>query len=703
MTSVPLRFSNIGVDTGGTFTDLVLIDDKGTIQSEKSFSTPDAPERGIFDVLERAANTLDTTVADILSQTQTFAHGTTVSTNALITRRGAKVGVLFTSGFEDTLAIGRGPIGRVGGLPQSQAMDFLHTEPPAPLVSPDMIKGIDERIDANGDILIPLNRNSALKTIRGLVAAGAESFAICLLWAFRNPRHEQQIAAIIQEIAPSIPVSLSHEIAPRMGEFERAVTTVINAYIGPITDTYIRDLDNGLSSKGLTNPVQVVTSTGGASRATEMNRRAVSVVNSGPVAGLVAARFLGDQLGHSKIITADMGGTSFDVGLIDGPTLEEDPHPFLDQGLPVSLPAVKLVTIGAGGGSIAWTDGYRLQVGPQSAGAKPGPAAYDHGGMEPTVTDALIVSGIIDPENFFGGTYRLNPERAANALTERIAKPLDMSVNDAAAGILEIINARMANLIRKVSIESGHDPSDFALYAYGGATGAHCAEFARQLGMGKLIIPYAGPVFSALGVAIANISYSHSRSEPTILSEAAVPVVNRNFDSLRNQAAMDMTDAGFNITDCQFQHRIELRYQGQMNEVTLDWPHGRLGNEDIAQLQQEFEALYERRYGPGTTRPGSRMELISFRVDVTHPTARPSLSKLPPQNFSEVKRPKRSVYLRDRGYIEATVIDFKTIAPNKALAGPAIIERDTTTVWVPPNCTAILDDFGNTEIQLSAA
>ena len=593
-----------------------------------------------------------------------------------------------------------------------------------------MIRGIRERTDARGDQVIPLDRKSTRAAIGELIDAGAESLAVCLLWAFRNPEHEQQVATLIRDISPDIPVSLSHEIAPRMGEFERAVTTVINAYVGPAAEAYIHDLDAGLSSDGLAHPVQVVTSTGGAARATDMDRQAVSVVNSGPVAGraiafgvsaarnrnikrtkyrllpsspiirdisnpiavsraqkrlpwvagLVAARFLGDQLGHPKIITADMGGTSFDVGLIDGDTLEENPQPFLDQGLPVSLPAVKLVTIGAGGGSIAWTDGYRLQVGPQSAGADPGPAAYDRGGTEPTVTDALIVCGIIDPDNFFGGDYRLNAELLARAVNDLIAQPLNMTLYEAASGILDIVNARMANLTRKVSIESGHDPADFALYAYGGATGAHCAEFARQLGIGQLILPYAGPVFSALGVAIADISYSHSRSEPVLLGPDAIPVINRNFTQLRERARSDMTDAGFDAADCQYRHRIELRYQGQMNEVTIDWPRGNVEPEQIPMLQREFEAHYEWRFGSGTTRADSPMELISFRVDATRPTARPALADIEP-GYTASDGPKtRQIYLREHGSTDAHIVDFRTLTPGTALPRPAVVERDTTTI-----------------------
>ena len=423
----------------------------------------------------------------------------------------------------------------------------------------------------------------------------------------------------------------------------------------------------------------------------------MSVVNSGPVAGLVAA-FFGDKLGHDKIITAH-GGHQLRCRTDDGDTLEEDPQPFLDQGLPVTRRSSWSPSAPAAAASLA--DGYRLGVGPQSAGADPGPAAYDRGGREPTVTDALVVSGFIDPENFFGGDYRLDADLAARAVNDRIAKPLNMKLHDAAAGILDIVNARM-NLIRKVSIESGHDPAEFALYAYGGATSAHCADFARQLGIGQLILPYAGPVFSALGVAIANISYSHSRSEPVALGRDALPIINRNFAELGGLARADMTDAGFDAGSCQYRHRIELRYQGQMNEVTLDWPRSNLETEDLEKLRRDFETHYERRFGSGTTRAGTPMELISFRVEATRPTTRPVLATVD-SAYSTLARLRRAVYLRETGFVDCAIVDFRTIAPGAAIAGPSIVERDTTTVWIPPGCSAEMDDLGNISIGLGAA
>jgi N-methylhydantoinase A len=692
----------LGVDTGGTFTDLVEIDGAGRLRFEKAFSTPQAPEQGILDALATLAEATGLDVRRLLAETERFAHGTTVSTNALIQRRGARVGLIATRGFEDTLIIGRGPVGRAGGLPQSKAMDFLHTEPPPPLVPKAFIRGISERVVTDGTVLVHLNEEETRTAIESLIAAGAESLAVCLLWSFRNPAHEQRVRDIAHEIAPDLPVSLSCEIAPRMGEFERTVTTVVNAFIGPVTERYIGGLQKKLGELGLARPVQVMKSSGGVMLPEAVAHQAVSVVNSGPIGGLVAARHVGELLGYGKIITADMGGTSFDVGLIVDGVFEEESTPFLDQGLPVHVPTIKVVTIGAGGGSIAWTDGYRLQVGPQSAGAEPGPACYGRGGVEPTAADALIVLGIINPENFFGGRYALDREKALAAIEVRIAKPLGLDTLEAAAGIYEVVTAKMGDLIRKVTVESGHDPREFCLLSYGGAGGAHCASFAAQLGIKRVIVPYAASVFSALGVVLSDIAYRHVRSAPVALDGATtVETMNGVFTELAERALADLRASGLDPATATMRYGVDMRYVGQMNEVPLAWPRRQLTADDIPVLRSNFEALYEQRYGAGTFRRETPLEIISFRAEAVKPTEKPNFAPLfEGRRGSSAPKRQRQVFMRGCGQIDASVYAYDDLAAGAPLNGPAIIERESTTVWLPSGACATLDIYGNLAIDL---
>jgi N-methylhydantoinase A len=693
----------LGVDTGGTFTDLVEIDGAGRLRFDKAFSTPQAPEQGILDALATLAASAGLDVRRLLAETTRFAHGTTVSTNALIQRRGASVGLIATRGFEDTLIIGRGPVGRAGGLPQSKAMDFLHTEPPPPLVPKAFIRGVSERVVSDGTVLVRLNEDETRAAVEALIAAGVESLAVCLLWSFRNPAHERRVRQIAREIAPDLPVSLSCEIAPRMGEFERMVTTVVNAFVGPVTERYIGGLQKRLGELGLARPVQVMKSSGGVMLPEAVAHQAVSVVNSGPIGGLVAARHVGALLGYGKIITADMGGTSFDVGLIVDGVFEEESTPFLDQGLPVHVPTIKVVTIGAGGGSIAWTDGYRLQVGPQSAGAEPGPACYGRGGAEPTVADALVVLGIIDPENFFGGRYTLDPERARIAIEERVAKPLGLDMLEAAAGIYEVVTAKMGDLIRKATVESGHDPREFCLLSYGGAGGAHCASFAAQLGIKRVIVPYAASVFSALGVVLSDIAYRHVRSAPVFLDGAdTVETVNSVFAELAERALADLRASGLDSAAATMRYGVDMRYVGQMNEVPLAWPRGRFEATDVPALRTGFEALYQQRYGAGTFRRETPLEIISFRAEAVQATEKPSFAPLfEGRRGSSAPKGRRQVYMRGRGQIDANVYAYDDLAAGAPLAGPAIIERESTTVWLPPGACATLDIYGNLAVDLA--
>ena len=693
---------SLGVDTGGTFTDLVLVDGAGQVTSEKAFSTPGRPETAVLDVLDRLAARLGTKTADLLRETIRFAHGTTVSTNALIQRKGARVGLLTTRGFEDTLYIARGPVGRAGGLPPAQAMDFIHTEPPEPLVPKHLTIGLAERITVTGEVLAPLREDDIRDALAALLEGQIESLAVCLLWSFRNPVHEGLVRDVVQAAAPDLPVSLSSDVAPRMGEFERMVTAVVNAYIGPTTESYLATLQTHLAAAGLQTPLQIMKSSGGVTLPERVAQQAVSIINSGPIGGLIAARYLGGQLGHDNVITADMGGTSFDVGLIADGRFEEETAPFLDQGLPVQVPSIKVVTIGAGGGSIAWSDGYRLHVGPQSAGADPGPACYGlGGGDQPTVTDALVVLGIIDPAAFFGGQHTLDRELAQRAIDDRIARPLGLGVIDAAAGIYELVTAKLGDLIRKVSVESGNDPRGFCLFAYGGACGAHCADFAAQLGIPKVILPSAAPVFSALGIDLSDILYAHAKSSPVDLSDAphVIETVNQTFAELEQRALADMTASRIAPGGIGLVHKIDMRYRGQMNEVGLVWPDGRLDRDGVPRLQAAFEAHYQRRFGPGTVRPETPLELIGFRVEAVKVTDKPALAPLEPDVRGDTAPTSRRIYRRDLGWLEATIFRFETLVSGATLEGPAVIEGENTTVWLPPQRVARRDAYGNLEIS----
>lgn len=697
-----MRF--LGVDTGGTFTDLVEIDGAGKISFDKAFSTPKNPEQGVLDALDQLARNENTSLEEILRDTARFAHGTTVSTNALIQRRGARVGLLLTHGFEDTLYIGRGPVGRTGGLPLSEALDFLHTPVPVPLVPKELTRPLRERVTVSGEVLRALDEDEVRARLGELVEAGAESIAVCLLWSFRNPAHEQIVKRIAAEVAPGMPVSLSSEIAPRIGEFERCVTTVVNAFIGPITGRYIHALQDRLAGKGLSHPLQVMKSSGGVTMPERVANEAVSIVNSGPIGGLIAARQIGKMLGYDNIITADMGGTSFDVGIVAGGVMEEQQTPFLDQGLPVHVPAIKVVTIGAGGGSIAWTDGHRLHVGPQSAGADPGPVAYGRGGTQPTVTDALVVLGIINPENFFGGRHALDAEGAARAIEEQVAKPLGLSTIEAAAGIFEVVTAKMADLIRKATIESGNDPKQFCLLSYGGAGGAHCAAFSAQLGIAKVVIPYAAPVFSALGCAFSDVLCTHTKSAPMLLSgdPQTLENVNAIFRDLSERAIADMKTAGFARDELDVRYKVDLRYAGQMNEVSLVLPNEPFTAQSADTLRAGFEALYAQKYGAGTTHGKSALELISFRAEAIKETPKPDIAPVietPAGSGTQTPSGRRKIYQHSKGWLDADIYTFETLAPDHAYMGPAIIERQNTTVFLPDGASATLDIYGNLSIE----
>jgi N-methylhydantoinase A len=695
----------IGVDTGGTFTDVVILDDKGTIIFDKALSTPDNPALGVMNALTNAAALLNADVSTVLADAARFAHGTTVATNALINRRGAKVGLITTVGFEDTTIIARGPMGRTLGVPIEQTLDYIYTERAEPLVPKALIRGVRERVDLEGDVIAPINQADVEQAVKELLGEGVDSIAVCLMWSFRNRTHEDVIKETIGCIGNGTHVSLSSEVAPVIGEFERANTAIVNAYIAPRLSSYINDLQERLEAQGFKWPVQVMKNSGGACLPSRIGREAVSIIDSGPVAGLIASQYFGKILGYDNALATDMGGTSFDVGVIYRGEPAEEKMPFVDHGLPVRAPRIKEVGIGAGGGSIAWTEGQRLMVGPHSAGASPGPVCYGQGGTAPTVTDALVVLGILDPDNFFGGRMKLDKAAAEAAIQEGVAGPLNMTVLEAAAGIYDIVTAKMADLIRKVTVESGYDPREFALFAYGGASPAHVVQYGAALGIKEMIVPHSSAVFSALGCVLSDVKFIYEHSDPLYVEETQefIDAFNGAFSDLESRVLSDVAASGIGADEVFLVRRLEVRYEGQFNEFTIPWHDGALSFDTMGQIREEFEERYEARFGQGASRSIHPVEVITFRMEAVKATEKPAIAQVEEAKNNEgvdlAKVGTRPVYLRRYGQLEAVVYDYDHLRAGHTLEGPAIIQRRDTLILVPPGYKATIDGYQNTRIS----
>jgi N-methylhydantoinase A len=692
----------IGIDVGGTFTDAVLIDQIGGLHFDKAFSTPDNPAVGVTNALANLAGTVGVDPDEMLARCTRFAHGTTVGTNALIQRAGARVGLLMSKGFEDTVPIARGPLGKNTGIPLAVAQDFIHNERPLPLVPRTAILAVRERVDLDGDVVAPLVEADVADAGEQFQSMGIDSVAVCLLWSFRNDRHELLAGEVLREAAPELHVSLSSAISPVIGEYERAMTTIVNAYVAPVMSRYVGELEAGLLAHGLRYPIELMTASGGLVLPRDISSKAVAMINGGPAGGLVAARHLGHALGYDNVISADMGGTSFDVGLVHRAEPRKTQTTYVMQGVPVQVEALKIEAIGAGGGSIASTDGERLLVGPGSAGAEPGPACYGWGGEQPTVTDALVVLGLLEPTEFFGGRRVLDRGLAERAIAREVADPLGLSVREAAAGIYEVVTSRMRDLIRQTTVESGLDPRTFALIAYGGASPLHAASFAHGLGVLEVIVPYSSSVFSALGCAVSDVSYPYAKSTPMVLdgSSHVEDRLTTGFESLESRALTDLGDAGHSADQVILRRRIDARYVGQMTEITVDLGSGPTSGQEVARRMTE---AYETRYGAGTL-PKSPVEVVTLRIEAVVLANQTSLFRIPPVARGSQAKPvnRRTIYLRSVGDVEADVYDGDSLRPGVELEGPAIVYRRDTTILIPPGHTAWIDGLRNTRLSLPA-
>ena len=692
----------VGVDIGGTFTDCVVLDRSGRITATKASSTPRDFAEGMLAAMRVASERLGLSFERFCSDISVLTHGTTVGTNALIQRKGAKVGLITTKGHEDAIHIMRGSRG-VSSRDIAKVVHFPSSQKPSPIVPKRLIEGVSERVDCFGEVVVPLNEAEAEAAIRRLVEQGVEAIAVCFLWSFKNAAHERRLKAMIRDISPQLFVSCSTDIAPKWGEYERTTATALNAYIGPVMAKYLGNLDNQLKASGYGQPLQITQCGGGSISVDHAIESPLLTLDSGPVSGVTGSLYLGKLMGVPNIITTDMGGTSFDVGIIHGGQPE---YSFISNVVQYEyfLPKVDIQAIGSGGGSLARVDAASktLAVGPESAGADPGPVCYGKGGTVATVTDADVVLGAINPDNFLGGRIKLDKGKAIEAV-QRVAAPLGLSLVQAAAGIARIAEFKMADIIRKMTVEKGFDPRDFVLFAFGGAGPAHAGVFARELGVQKVVIPQKeiASTWCAFGAASADILHVYEQVDiQTSPFDAAR--VNAVLSGLEEKASAQMDRDGIDKGRRRFAFSLDMRHRGQINEVEVMLPEKRVKESLFGPLRERFKERYEQLYGRGSSYADARLEIVTLRLRATAATPRPRLSaskKLSAKIDAKAKHGKRSVYWAEpRKTIATPIYDGAFLVPGNTIKGPAVIETTDTTVVVHPGRTLKVDKFGNFEI-----
>jgi N-methylhydantoinase A len=695
----------VGIDTGGTFTDCVVIDANGRIITAKAPSTPRDFSQGVLDSLELAAQRLGLDARTLLRRAGRLALGTTVGTNALLQRRGARVGLVTTRGHRDVIHIMRGARG-VPGIASEKVLHFPESNKPDPPIVPKTLIGeVSERVDCQGQVVVALNEDDARAAIRRLVAKGVESIAICFLWSFKHPEHERRVKALVEEIAPGLFVCCSADLVPRWGEYERTAATVINAYLGPVTAAYMERVGRRVGEAGLATPVEVMQCGGGVVPAAQAAKKAFLTLDSGPVAGVLATQYLGGVLGQKNAIATDMGGTSFDVGLVQ-------------DGLPVAsyqsvvnqyeyfVPRIDIRSIGSGGGSIVWIEesSGALRVGPVSAGADPGPACYGRGGREPTVTDADLVLGYLDPEYCLGGRLRLDRDAALESLAP-LATRLGMGVVETASGAARVVEHQMADLIRKVTVQKGYDPRDFAVFAYGGAGPVHAGVYARELGAQSLIVPLGGvcSLWSALGAASADLLHIHETVD--IQANPFDPGrIGARFAELEQQGRHQLREDAIDASQARIVRSADMRYKGQINEVEVMVPPGPLDARALQELVADFHRRYESLYGPGAGFREARVEIVTYRVRTSSVSVKPALRPAPergPVPPAAARAGERQVYWAELGDFEATPVFWgERLEAGNVVSGPAIIQVPDTTIVVHPRQSARVDPYGNVLVEL---
>ncbi|MDQ2884695.1 MAG: hydantoinase/oxoprolinase family protein [Chloroflexota bacterium] len=654
----------VGVDTGGTFTDLVLLQG-GEIRVHKVLSTPDDPSQAIIEGL---------TTLGVRESLSALVHGSTVATNAVLEHKGVRTGLITTAGFRDVLEIGRQTRPKLYDLK-------VQKEPP--LVPRSLRLEVVERLNERGEVMTPLDEASLKAAIDTLRKEHVDAIAVCLLFSFANTEHERTVTEAAR--AEGFYVSASYDVVPEFREYERTSTVVLNAYVGPLIDRYLAKLEEVLPRD---IPFRIMQSNGGSISSATARQMAARTLLSGPAAGVVGAAFVAEAAGFKRAITLDIGGTSTDVALIDGAITEATDGKI--GGYPTKLPMIDIHTVGAGGGSIAWFDiGGALRVGPRSAGADPGPAAYGRGGTEPTVTDANVVLGRLIPTAFLGGSMALDLAQAQKAVGS-IAERLGTSLEEAALGIIRIVNANMEGAIRVISVERGSDPRDFMLTAFGGAGPLHACELAAALQIPRVFIPKTPGVLSALGMLAADIIKDYVRTI-MVSSQDASAIVEKAFSELEEQGRAELANEGFSSAQIAIEPSLDLRYIGQSYELTVPF------EEDIERAISHFHAAHEKRFGYND--PGERVQVVNVRLKARGVVTRPTLERQEEQRdaIASVQETRPVVFAGANGAIthDTAIYERVKLVAGASIQGPAIITQYDTTTVIPPEWQTRVDVLGN--------
>lgn len=679
----------LAIDIGGTFADFVLLDEEtGSVTLEKEPS----PKEKLTDHIFKGMARLDVDLSDL----DMVIHGSTVVINTILQEVGSRVGLITTLGFRDVLGLGRGN--------RPEVYNLLY-KPPIPLIPRYLRLDVPERLDHNGNVITPLDEEATRRAIERLKAREVEGIAVCFLHAYANPEHEQAVRRIANDIYPEAHVSISSDITGEFREFERTSTVALNTYVMPTVAAYLGSLERRLRSLGFRGGLNIIQSTGGLTTAAEARRMPIRTLESGPAGGVIGAVALGEHLGEPNLIATDVGGTSFDVALIMGGRPFEKSETYVNKR-PVLQPTIDITSVGAGGGSIAWIDdsgGFR--VGPLSAEADPGPVCFGKGGAEPTVTDAHLVLGRINPDNFLGRRMQLDVEGAKAAIRSRIAAPLGLSVEEAAHGITHLADTNMIHAIRRVTIERGHDPRDFALMGYGGGGGLFAASLAREMDIGKTIIPVNPAVFSAWGILNADFREDVVRTAVMPAATVSAEELLDMFGSLAELAVEKLAASGLAGVRARFIRMLDMRYEGQEHTVKVPLPpEDEFRARGIPSLQRLFDQLHERTYAHAS--PGTPTELVNLRLSAIVESRKPAILEIASgagDGGVALKGGRRVFFKDEADAVECPVYEREHLGAGDAFAGPAIVEEWNTTTIVHPGQRLGVDECGNLIITEEAS